>query len=187
MTRDIVTPVTKHEGPRDESTGCDTTNINLQLALAAIPTLPSGTPALYPSGLLSTAPDEMQTASADEPACNRRWWLAYTKPRHEKAVAERLFAREISYYLPLVEKKSLSKGRTRVSAVPLFPGYIFIFADIEERITVLQTNRIHWTKPVPDPQVDRGRRTRRHTRGYDHAVFRRQSTRLLPATCHYLG
>jgi transcription antitermination factor NusG len=78
------------------------------------------------------------------------WWLAHTKPRQEKAVAGDLLAREVAYYLPLVTRKSLTRGRTRVARIPLFPGYIFIRGDREDRLSALQTNRLLTIRDVPD-------------------------------------
>jgi len=39
------------------------------------------------------------------------WWVAHTKPRQEKALAHELRQRGTSYFLPLVEKLTIIRGR----------------------------------------------------------------------------
>ena len=84
------------------------------------------------------------------------WWLAHTLPRQEKAVAAALFARNVPYYLPLVTRKSLSRGRTRVARVSLFPGYVFLYGRDEERLSALKTNRLLTVREAPDGECLRG-------------------------------
>jgi transcriptional antiterminator RfaH len=76
--------------------------------------------------------------------------LAHTLPRQEKALAAALYARDVAYYVPLVTRKSLSRGRTRVAQVALFPGYVFICGNDEDRLRVLQTNRVLTVRRAPD-------------------------------------
>jgi transcriptional antiterminator RfaH len=76
--------------------------------------------------------------------------LAHTLPRQEKALAAALYAREVPYYLPLVTRKSLSRGRTRVAQITLFPGYLFVCGGEEERLSVLKTNRVLTVRRAPD-------------------------------------
>jgi len=114
-------------------------------------------PDLFPSDLLSLCicPGsglDKGSGTQDESvgaglAC---WWLAHTLPRQEKAVASALYARDVSYYLPLVTRKSLSRGRTRVAEIALFPGYIFVHGNEEARLNVLKTNRVLTVRAAPD-------------------------------------
>ena len=62
-------------------------------------------PSLYPQTLLDDAGLETP---------DRRWWVIYTKARQEKSLSRDLFASEIPFYLPLVKKTSVSKGRKRL-------------------------------------------------------------------------
>jgi len=78
------------------------------------------------------------------------WWLAHTKPRQEKAVAAALLEREVAFYLPLVTRKSLTRGRTRVARIVLFPGYVFVCGTEEDRLRALKTNRLLTVQRVPD-------------------------------------
>jgi transcriptional antiterminator RfaH len=81
----------------------------------------------------------------------RRWWVVYTKARQEKSLSRDLFVMGIPFYLPLVKKTMVAKGRKRSSFVPLFSGYVFLFATEAERIKSLTTNRISRILNVNDP------------------------------------
>ena len=70
------------------------------------------------------------------------WYVAYTKPRQEKALAWNLMQRNVSYFLPLIKKKQPSVKRLRYTFAPLFTSYIFFKANDAERVEALKTNRI---------------------------------------------
>ena len=53
------------------------------------------------------------------------WFVAHVRSRQEKALARYLQQYEIAYYLPQMEKKTRRNGRTIVSYLPLFGGYVF--------------------------------------------------------------
>jgi len=78
------------------------------------------------------------------------WYVAYTKPRQEKALAWNLMQREVSYFLPLIKRKQPSIKRLRYSLTPLFTSYIFFKANNAERVEALKTNRIIQTIHVKD-------------------------------------
>jgi len=89
----------------------------------------------------SIFPDDLLVLGAEDNV-ERRWWAVYTKARQEKALARDLFAQQIPFYLPLVPRASSSRGRRIESLLPLFKGYLFIFAREEERVETLRTNRV---------------------------------------------
>ena len=65
------------------------------------------------------------------------WYAAYTLPRHEKAVAGRLFKEEIEAYLPLywaVRRWNLRMVKVEAA---LFPGYVFVRMLMTDRVRVL--------------------------------------------------
>jgi len=99
-------------------------------------------PSMYPETLLDAAPSE---------AAGRRWLALYTKARQEKSLARELLKYGIPFYLPLVRKTSVARGRKRTSLVPLFGGYVFLFGSEEERVRTLTTNRISRILTVEDP------------------------------------
>lgn len=104
-----------------------------------MPLAPAET-SLFPESLL-TSP------SADASA---RWWVLHVRPRAEKALARRLVAREVGFFLPLYEHRLTCGGRVRSSFLPLFPGYVFLHGNDEDRRLALETNQIAQTLPVPD-------------------------------------
>ena len=85
------------------------------------------------------------TGLADAP-----WWVAHTRSRHEKTLADELEQFGIFCYLPLCQRVTRSRTTRRVSRsiVPVFPGYLFFIADEEQRYRALQTNHIARTLPV---------------------------------------
>lgn len=80
------------------------------------------------------------------------WWVLYTRARMEKALARKLRALEIPFYLPQYEQTWKSSGRKRTSFLPLFPGYVFLFGDESARLTALETNLLCTTFRVPDQE-----------------------------------
>lgn len=62
----------------------------------------------------------------------RNWYVAYTAPRAEKRVAQRLEAVGIEYFLPLREDFRQWSDRFKKIQVPAFPSYIFVHVDNNE-------------------------------------------------------
>lgn len=98
---------------------------------------------LFPANLL----DGLTIEPSD-----RRWWAVYTKSRQEKSLARQLLALELPFYLPLIPKVSNIGGRRMKSLLPLFGGYLFLYASDDERMRALETNRIAhlWSAPRVD-------------------------------------
>jgi transcription antitermination factor NusG len=73
------------------------------------------------------------------PATTKDWFAVFTTPRHEKRVEEHFRVREIESFLPLCrmrrEWKDGSKGTVQI---PLFPNYIFVRIERNERVPVLE-------------------------------------------------
>jgi transcriptional antiterminator RfaH len=63
----------------------------------------------------------------------RKWYVLYTKPRHEKKVAERLTAAGYKVYCPLQKVVHKWSDRTKVLEEPLFKGYVFIQIEDHKR------------------------------------------------------
>ena len=87
---------------------------------------------IYPPTLLN----ELQQSPEE-----RRWVVFHTKARQEKAFARQLVSMDIPFFLPLVSKQNLIRGRKVSSYVPVFGGYIFLYVSEEERVKALTTNR----------------------------------------------
>lgn len=96
---------------------------------------------IYPPTLLT----EMQADRGD-----RQWFVFYTKARQEKAFARQLVSMQVPFFLPLIPKENLIRGKKVKSLIPVFGGYIFLFVSEEERVTALTTNRISTILDVED-------------------------------------
>jgi transcription antitermination factor NusG len=84
----------------------------------------------------------------------REWWVLHTRARQEKSLARQLMQSQVPFYLPLIPKRSLTRGRLFTSLIPLFSGYVFLLCDREDRITALTTNRVvHSLKVIDQEQL----------------------------------
>lgn len=99
-------------------------------------------PDLFPSDLFATG--------AQSSAPDRVWWILHAKPRQEKSLARQLHTSRIPFYLPLTPRRLLVRNRWLTSHIPLFPGYVFLFADQQERLASLATSRVVSTIRVSD-------------------------------------
>jgi transcriptional antiterminator RfaH len=107
-----------------------------------VPILPKE-PDVYPDTLLA----DCEAAAPD----GREWFAIYTIARREKDFMRRLRQMAIPHYGPLIKRRSRSpSGRVRHSYVPLFPGYVFLLADAEQRQQAYTTNCISRCLPIPD-------------------------------------
>jgi len=70
------------------------------------------------------------------------WWLVYTKPRNEKALAKDLGRMGIGCFLPLARVRRCYSGRSVEVRIPLFPSYLFFRGGEDERLASLKTNRV---------------------------------------------
>ena len=70
------------------------------------------------------------------------WWVAHTKSRNEKALAQDLIRKDINYFLPMNWKVHRRRGRKIRSLLPLFGGYLFFCGEEKQRIDLLRTNRV---------------------------------------------
>lgn len=95
-------------------------------------------------------PEQLLNEAHSSPDAAARWWVLHTRPRAEKALARRLLGREVGFFLPLYEHRLTYSGRVRSSHLPLFPGYIFLHGNDEDRRLALETNQIAQMLPVAD-------------------------------------
>jgi len=81
------------------------------------------------------------------------WWCVYTLSRREKELMRKLAKVEVAHYGPVIPKRYRSpNGRLRTSWIPLFPNYIFLFADEAARIRALTTNCISRCDKIEESQ-----------------------------------
>lgn len=90
-----------------------------------------------------------------------RWYAAYTKPRNEKKVFERLEASGIDVYLPLQRRLKQWSDRKKLVEEPLFRSYIFVRITPKDYYNVLNTFGIvryitfeGKAVPIPDNQIN---------------------------------
>jgi transcription antitermination factor NusG len=78
------------------------------------------------------------------------WVIAHLRSRQEKSVARLLLEAQKPFYLPQIEHKTRRNGRTFVSHLPLFPGYIFLRSVEGLRQTLWRTSAVVQLIDVPD-------------------------------------
>ena len=67
------------------------------------------------------------------------WFAVYTAPRHEKQVQKHLQLRSVEHFLPVYTHQAAWKDGTRPTLqLPLFPSYLFVQIEKEQRSRVLQ-------------------------------------------------
>lgn len=86
--------------------------------------------------------DECLLGSEQDQFANHAWWVMHTKPRTEKALARRMHELQRHYFLPIQEKRTLSRSRMKSSYIPLFPSYLFVFGTPEDRLQAIKTNMV---------------------------------------------
>ena len=79
-----------------------------------------------------------------------RWYVAHTKSRREKALARALLTGQIPYFLPMVEKVTMIRGRKFKALLPLFGGYVFFAGDAQVGYRAMQTSHIARVMNVVD-------------------------------------
>ena len=91
-------------------------------------------------------PDDLFELSFDDAP----WEIAHLRSRQEKAVARLLLDAGMPFYLPQVQQTTKRSGRTFVSHLPLFPGYIFLRRVDGLRQTLWRTGAVANIIEVPD-------------------------------------
>jgi transcription antitermination factor NusG len=98
--------------------------------------LRSSTPCV--TGSLMTNVSSAQSPSFEHDA--RRWFAVVTTPQHEKAASRHLDFAGIETFLPTYESSRTWKNRQTIKLqLPLFPTYLLVRIDQEERASVLRT------------------------------------------------
>src|SRR5262245_11854046 len=89
------------------------------------------------------------------------WFAVYTRPRHEKKVAQQLSNKGIDVFLPLRVAISNWKDRRKEVHFPLFTGYVFVHIVLEDRLSVLRIPGVVQfvssegkPVPIPDSQIE---------------------------------
>jgi transcription antitermination factor NusG len=80
--------------------------------------------------------------SAGEGTSYLRWFVAHTKPRREKKLAEYCRRQAIAATLPCYNSAHKYRGKTVVFQKPLFPGYVFLQLESHQRDSVRQNDHV---------------------------------------------
>ena len=87
---------------------------------------------IFPAHLL-THPELLDT--------DAQWWAVYTMSRREKQLMRFLTDAEIPCFTPLIAQRNRSPGgRIRISHIPLFSNYVFMFATPLQRYESKKSN-----------------------------------------------
>ena len=122
-----------------------------------------------PGGVIESHPIQPCTLNVDSSAVLRgesetaasqaRWYAVYTCANHEKRVAEQFAGRNVEHFLPQYESMRRWKDRKVRLQLPLFPGYLFVHMEPQERLRALQVPGVVQLvgfngSPTPIPQED---------------------------------
>lgn len=109
--------------------------------------------AIDSNGLANCNPGEDATGDAVQIAA-RQWFALVVKPRFDKAVARTLESKGYETLVPTYRKYHTYGTRSKISEIPLFPGYVCCRFDGREGLPILSTPgvvRVVGTRSVPIP------------------------------------
>ena len=81
------------------------------------------------------------------------WYVAHTRPRCEKKLAEYCERQAFSVTLPCFRSVRKYRGKTVVFEKPLFPSYLFLKLHSPQRQTVYQSDYVANLLDVPDQEL----------------------------------
>jgi len=70
------------------------------------------------------------------------WFVAHTKPRREKKLADYCQREGFAVTMPLDRSAHQYRGKTVVFQKSLFPGYLFLRLGLEQRAKVYQSDHV---------------------------------------------
>jgi transcription antitermination factor NusG len=70
------------------------------------------------------------------------WFVAHTKPRREKKLAEQCQRQGIAATLPCYDSPHKYRGKTVVFRKPLFPGYVFLQLEPGQKNSMRQNDHV---------------------------------------------
>jgi len=89
------------------------------------------------------------------------WYAVHTKSRHEYKAHNGLIQKRLTSFLPEMEVWSKRKDRKKKISIPLFPGYIFVEASLDNhtKLAILKTSGVvrilgkkENAEPLPVPE-----------------------------------
>ena len=92
---------------------------------------------------------------------NARWYALYLRSRYEKRAHVHLLDNGVESFLPLIEEVHVWSDRKKRVEEPLFRGYLFVRTDLNNKISILQTDGVvHFVNvgakltAIPDEQIN---------------------------------
>jgi transcriptional antiterminator RfaH len=85
-------------------------------------------------------------------AADMAWYVAHTRPRCEKKLAEYCTQEGFAVTLPLYKSVKKYPGKVVTFGKPLFPNYVFLRLDPHQRKKVYQSDYVANLLNVPDQQ-----------------------------------
>src|SRR5215472_11702533 len=92
------------------------------------------------------------------------WYALHTRCHHEMHIAESLRAKGLQHLLPITRVTWKPGGRSRISPIPLFPGYLFVNCKMtkERYLSIVGTpgvlrvlvNGYDHLVDIPDPEIE---------------------------------
>lgn len=76
-------------------------------------------------------------------AAGPRWFAIHTRHQHEKVAAHTLACKGFEVFLPLYTAVRQWSDRAMEVSLPLFPGYLFLHAGPDRKLSVLATPGVH--------------------------------------------
>jgi len=127
-------------------------------------------------GSVTTNPLDAQSLWDRAGQCSLpKWYAAYTCVNREKKIATQMERHSIEHFLPTYESVRRWKDRRVRLTMPLFPGYVFVFLALRDRLAVLQIpGVVHLVSfnrqpaPLDAPQIERLRMATSHMRVEPH-------------------
>lgn len=81
------------------------------------------------------------------------WYVAHTRPRCEKKLAEFCHRNSFVFSLPCYRSVRKYERKTLVFEKPLFPGYVFLRLEPWQRQKIFQSDYVANLLDVPDQQI----------------------------------
>ena len=92
-------------------------------------------------------------AAADPTAAPVIWFVAHTRPRREKKLAEYCEREGLAVTLPIYKSVKKYRGKTVVFEKPLFPNYVFLQLKPYQRQQVYQSDHVANLLDVVDQEL----------------------------------
>jgi transcription antitermination factor NusG len=107
-----------------------------------------------------------------------KWFVLHVRVNQEKRTAQRLACSEVEYFLPCYQSLRQWKDRRVTLEMPLFPGYVFVYIDLVDRLKVLTLPNVvglvgsrNSPSIVSPEEIDRIRRGVEFGNAAPHAAF----------------